>query len=73
MLWIVLVGGMAAVGFWVYRTIPWSAEQWESRKRISKKGWIIIGSVAGAVVVALVIVFCVWALPALSKALVPMT
>ncbi len=72
-LWIVLVGGMAAVGFWVYRTIPWSAEQWESRKRISKKGWIIIGSVAGAVVVALVIVFCVWALPALSKALVPMT
>ena len=69
-LWIVLVGAMAATGFWVYRTIPWSAEQWETRKRISKKQWIIIGCVAGAAAVAVVVVFCVWALPALMKALV---
>ena len=66
--WILVVGGIGATGFWVYRTIPWSEEQWETRKRLGKKEWIIIGAVAGAVVLALVLVFCLWLLPILQKA-----
>lgn len=59
-----------AGGFFVYRTLFWSQDKWYARKRISKTGWIIIGAVAAAVVVALIVVVCVWLVPALSKALV---
>ena len=57
-------------GFFVYRTLTWSAERWENRKRITKKGWITIWCIVGVVLVALVILFFIFIWPELSKALV---
>lgn len=68
--WIIVAAAIGVWGFFVYRTIPWSEERWYARKRISKRGWIIIGCVVGAIVIALVITFCVWLLPMLLKAFV---
>ncbi len=68
--WILVAAGIAVGGFFVYRTLFWSQDKWYARKRISKTGWIIIGAVAAAAVIALIVVVCVWLVPALSKALV---
>lgn len=68
--WIAVGASIVVGGFFVYRTLFWSKERWYARKRISKTGWIIIGSVSGAVVVALVLVFALWLWPIISGALV---
>ena len=67
-LWVIVVAACGVWGFFVYRTLAWSQDEWYARKRIGKKGWIIIGCVVGAIVVALVVTFCVWLLPLLQKA-----
>ncbi len=68
--WVLVGIGIVVGGFFVYRTIPWNEDRWYGRKRITKKGWIIIGCVAAAIVAAIVIAFCVLILPELTKALV---
>ncbi len=68
--WVLVGIGIVVGGFFVYRTIPWTEDRWYGRKRITKKGWIIIGCVAAAIVAAIVIAFCVLILPELTKALV---
>lgn len=67
-LWIAVVAFIAVWGFFVYRTLTWSQEKWYARKRISKKGWVIIAVVAGVAIIALLLVFCLWLLPLLQKA-----
>lgn len=57
-------------GFFVYRTLFWSKDKWYARKRIGKVGWIVIGAVSAAVVVALLLIFFLWLWPVLSTALV---
>jgi len=69
-LWVIVAAVIGVVGFRVYRTIPWSQERWEKRQRITKKGWIIIGSCTIVVIAALLIVFFVWLYPILAKAFV---
>lgn len=69
-LWVIVGAAVLGGGFRVYRTIGWSEDRWYARKRISKKGWIIIAAIAAAVVIALLLVFFLWLFPVLSKALV---
>ena len=57
-------------GFFVYRTLAWSAEKWENRKRMTKKNWITLWCCVGAVLIALAVVFFIFIWPELSKALV---
>jgi beta-glucosidase len=68
--WIVVAAAIGVGGFFVYRTIFWSQDKWYARKRISKKGWIIIGTVTAAVVIALLLTFFLWLWPILSTAFV---
>lgn len=68
--WVVVVAGIAVGGFFVYRTLTWSQDQWYARKRISKRTWIIIAAVAVVVVAVAVTLFCTLLLPDLLKAFV---
>ena len=68
--WVAAVAGMGVGGFFIYRKLAWTQEQWYARKRISAKGWIIIGCCAAVVVAALLIVFFAWLWPILSTAFV---
>lgn len=68
--WVVVVAAIVVWGFFVYRTLTWSQERWYARKRISKRGWIIIGAVVAVILIALIVTFCVWLLPLLQKAFV---
>lgn len=68
--WAAVAAGILVGGFFVYRTVPWSAERWEQRKRISKRGWIIIGCVTAAILIAVLAAFFIFIWPELSKALV---
>ncbi|MBQ4428007.1 MAG: glycoside hydrolase family 3 C-terminal domain-containing protein [Oscillospiraceae bacterium] len=69
-LWVIAVAGIAFGAFRVYRTIPWTEEQWYSRKRMDKKAKIIMWSVIGAVAIVLIILFCIFLLPEIIKAFV---
>lgn len=66
-----LVGGaIVGLSHFVYSKLFWSKDRWENRKRISKKGWIIIASVTAGVTIVSVICFFVFLWPILEKALV---
>ena len=68
--WVVVAAGILIGGFFVYRTVTWTEERWEQRRRISKRGWIIIGCVVAAALIAILAAFFVFIWPELSKALV---
>ena len=70
-LWIfdAIVGLLVLIGaVKVYSKCRMTEEQFQSRKRMSKKGKMILLVVIAAIVVALAVVFYVWAWPLLVKA-----
>ena len=66
-----IVGGIVVgLSHFVYSKFFWTQERWENRTRISKKGWITIGSVTAGVLLVAVICFFIFLWPVLAKALV---
>ena len=63
---------LIAVGvgaFFVYSKAKMTEEEFQNRKRMSKSGKLIMWIVIGVILIAVIVVFIVWALPLLDKAL----
>ena len=52
----------------VYSKVPMTEEQFQNRKRMTRKGKMIMWIIIGVVLIALIVVFFVWAWPLLVKA-----